>query len=150
MPSGNGHGSSRRAMEGAEVNERDGRSGVESIVDDRPAEPIDDGALLDGYSRTVVSVVETVGPAVVSIAVGARSGNTPTEEGRSAAIYSEKPAIRVSTHGLRSPPTAPNPRISPPSTSAVRADCESPGTHVGSYPQLVTPLADGPPLLRSC
>ena len=59
------------------MNERDGRSGVESIVDDRPAEPIDDGALLDGYSRTVVSVVETVGPAVVSIAVGGSSRETP-------------------------------------------------------------------------
>jgi S1-C subfamily serine protease len=56
----------------------------EPIADDEPraAQPplggdrgaIDDAALLDAYSRTVVSVVETVGPTVVSIAVGTRTG----------------------------------------------------------------------------
>jgi len=71
------------------VNELDPRQGVEAIVADRPPEvqhprstadrdPIDDGALPDAYSRTVVSVVETVGPPVVSITVGPRSGGPPS------------------------------------------------------------------------
>ena len=36
------------------------------------AVPVDDGALLDAYSRAVVDVVERAGPAVVSIEVGVR------------------------------------------------------------------------------
>jgi S1-C subfamily serine protease len=58
---------------------------VEPMADDPPgpgqqlsagahAAPVDDGAVLDAYSRTVMSVVEVVGPAVVSIAVGTRPG----------------------------------------------------------------------------
>jgi S1-C subfamily serine protease len=65
------------------VHEADARPLVELTADDRldHVQPlpvgagrnaIDEGALLDAYSRTVVSAVETVGPAVVSIAVGGR------------------------------------------------------------------------------
>ncbi len=36
--------------------------------------PVQDGALLDAYSRAVVAVVEAVGPAVASLAVGAPQG----------------------------------------------------------------------------
>ena len=71
--------------ENAGVHETDARPLLEPIADDQPprAQPppigadrdsIDEGALLDEYSRTVVWVAETVGPAVVSIAVGARAG----------------------------------------------------------------------------
>jgi S1-C subfamily serine protease len=71
--------------EHAGVHEVDTRPLVEPIADDQlhHAQPlpvgadrdaIDEGALLDAYSRTVVSAVETVGPAVVSIAVGGRAG----------------------------------------------------------------------------
>jgi len=71
--------------ENAGVHEADVRQRVEPVADDQPtqAQPsrigadrdsIDDRALLDAYSRTVVSVVETVEPAVVSIAVGTRTG----------------------------------------------------------------------------
>jgi S1-C subfamily serine protease len=67
--------------ENVRVHEAGARPLVEPIADDQPhrAQPlpvgadrdaIDDGALLDAYSRTVVSAAETVGPAVVSIAVG--------------------------------------------------------------------------------
>jgi S1-C subfamily serine protease len=62
----------------------DARALVELVADDelphaRPApvqadrEAVDEDALLDAYSRTVVSAAETVGPAVVSIAVGGRA-----------------------------------------------------------------------------
>jgi S1-C subfamily serine protease len=37
-----------------------------------PRVPVDDAELLDAYSRAVVSVVDAVGPAVVSVAVGRR------------------------------------------------------------------------------
>ena len=36
-----------------------------------------DEALLDAYSRAVIHVVESVGPAVVNIAVGGRGGARP-------------------------------------------------------------------------
>src|SRR6267143_1292932 len=42
------------------------------MMDALPASGIDDSELLDSYSRAVVSVVEHVGPAVVSIAAGTR------------------------------------------------------------------------------
>jgi len=64
--------------------EVDARPRVEGIADDQHHPPqftpieadrdaIDEGALLDAYSRTVVSAVQAVGPAVVSIAVGGRA-----------------------------------------------------------------------------
>jgi len=53
-------------------------TGGDQLRDTQPVgadrDTIDDDALLDAYSRTVVSTVETVGPAVVSIAVGGRAG----------------------------------------------------------------------------
>src|SRR6267378_6008501 len=42
------------------------------MMDALPASGVDDSELLDSYSRAVVSVVEHVGPAVVSIAAGTR------------------------------------------------------------------------------
>lgn len=68
------------------MNERGSRQWVDPIVDDQPEaqdppspvnpDLIENGVLLDAYSRTVVSVVETVGPTVVSIVVGARSSRS--------------------------------------------------------------------------
>ena len=56
-------------LAGAEVDEPSGAVGA--LEADR-AHGIDDRDLLDSYSRTVVAVVEHVGPAVVSIAAGSR------------------------------------------------------------------------------
>ena len=42
------------------------------MMDAPPAGGVDDRELLDSYSQAVVSVVEHVGPAVVSIAAGTR------------------------------------------------------------------------------
>ena len=66
------------------VPEADARALVELVADDQlphagsapvgaDREAIDEEALLDAYSRTVVSAAETVGSAVVSIAVGGRA-----------------------------------------------------------------------------
>jgi S1-C subfamily serine protease len=88
------HGEGSRVKKNAGVHEAAARPLVEPIADDqlRHAQPlpigtdrdaIDDGTLLDAYSRTVVSAVETVGPAVVSIAIGGRAG-APVDGGMGA------------------------------------------------------------------
>ena len=46
----------------------------------KPLTGENDLALLDAYSRAVVSVVDSVGPAVVSISAGSRSGQRSTEQ----------------------------------------------------------------------
>jgi S1-C subfamily serine protease len=47
-------------------------------AEDPPAPPpADDAALLDAYSRAVIGVVETAGPAVVSLEVGTKRGRFP-------------------------------------------------------------------------
>jgi thioredoxin len=75
----------RRVKDSAGVHAAGARRLLEPVADDQlhraqslpvgaDRDASDDGALLDAYSRTVVSVVETAGPAVVSIAVGGRTG----------------------------------------------------------------------------
>jgi S1-C subfamily serine protease len=49
--------------------------------------PVDDGELLDAYSAAVVRVVDTVGPAVVSIAVHRRDGNDPRGAGAGSGVF---------------------------------------------------------------
>jgi S1-C subfamily serine protease len=49
-------------------------NGSRGLVGDNTVDRADDRDLLDAYSRAVVSVVDGVGPAVVSIAVGTRVG----------------------------------------------------------------------------
>ena len=57
-------------------------SSSDDITPPRPADPTspNDDALLDAYSRAVISVTERVGPAVVRVETGARNGQ-PQERG---------------------------------------------------------------------
>lgn len=51
------------------------RSGDDAMWSPPVAPVVDDGELLDAYSRAVVGVVDRAGPAVISIEVGGQRGS---------------------------------------------------------------------------
>jgi S1-C subfamily serine protease len=59
---------------------------------------LDDGELLDAYSHAVVSVVETVGPSVVSIGVRARGGHGETRGAGSGVVISSDGYALTNSH----------------------------------------------------
>jgi S1-C subfamily serine protease len=58
-----------------------GRGGGHPAIADRPADPPEDQALLDAYSRAVIDVADRVGPAVVGVAVRAEKSRGGTGSG---------------------------------------------------------------------
>jgi S1-C subfamily serine protease len=59
---------------------------------------LDDGELLDAYSHAVVSVVDTVGPSVVSIGVRARGGHGETRGAGSGVVISSDGYTVTNSH----------------------------------------------------
>jgi S1-C subfamily serine protease len=59
---------------------------------------LDDGELLDAYSHAVVSVVDTVGPSVVSIGVRARGGHGETRGAGSGVVISSDGYTLTNSH----------------------------------------------------
>src|SRR5499426_2062912 len=55
------------------VSQHDAANGHRTADRPNARPPVDDAEILDAYSRAVVSVVENVGPAVVSITTGRRA-----------------------------------------------------------------------------
>jgi S1-C subfamily serine protease len=60
--------------------------------------PLDDGELLDAYSRAVIGVVERVGPAVVSISVRGRGGGRAREGSGSGVLFAPDGYILTNAH----------------------------------------------------
>jgi S1-C subfamily serine protease len=74
--------------------------GGEGLVDTGSPHVVDDSELLDAYSRAVVSVVQRVGPAVVSIVTGARGpGQRPGVVGAgSGVIFTPDGYVLTNSH----------------------------------------------------
>jgi len=71
--------------------------------DDQPDAPrarpsLDDQDLLDAYSHAVVTVVDTVGPAVVSIGVGTRARSGETRGAGSGVVFSSDGYVLTNSH----------------------------------------------------
>ena len=64
----------------------------------RDGRPLDDHELLDAYSQAVVSVVDTVGPSVVSIGVNARGRRPETRGAGSGVIISSDGYVLTNSH----------------------------------------------------
>ena len=64
----------------------------------RAGRPLDDHELLDAYSQAVVSVVDTVGPSVVSIGVNARGRRPETRGAGSGVIISSDGYVLTNSH----------------------------------------------------